>query len=73
MLVRKEPHSCKNLMKSRSMDYEGPFAIATVFSGNKTQEDYAPFQSPFRANTKREDFERLPEESPILIAIRLGD
>jgi len=28
MLVRKEPRSCGNLIKSRSMDYEGPVLVS---------------------------------------------
>jgi hypothetical protein len=28
MLVRKEPRSCGSLMKSRSMDYEGPVLVS---------------------------------------------
>jgi len=55
MLVRKEPHSCRILVKSRSMDYEGPFGLATILSENKIPKNYVPFQSPSGFHTRREE------------------
>lgn len=65
MLVRKEPHSCGNLMKRRSTDYEGP----ELFLQGPIQKDDLErppfFQSPFNLNTRREDVERPSEKGLI--------
>jgi hypothetical protein len=65
MLVRKEPHSCRVLIKSRSMDYEGPFGLATFLSENTIPKDYVPFQSPSGSNTRREETGRPSGEGLI--------
>jgi hypothetical protein len=58
MLVLKEPHSCRELFKSTSVDYDGPFRIAEVLSESMTPKDHTSFQSPFDLDTRRKDVER---------------
>lgn len=40
-------------MKSKSVDYDGPFDLAVFLCGSITSEGHASFQSPFYLDTRR--------------------
>ena len=67
MLVLKEPHSCGMLIKSKSVDYDGPFSFAVVLSESIPPKGYPLFQSPFDLDTRRKDVERPSKKGLILM------
>lgn len=70
MLVRKEPHSRRSFVKSESMDYEGPFGLATFLVENIIPKNHVPSQSPSGFHTRREESGRPSEEGLICIAAK---